>query len=101
MSAEIIATGGFNTGRLYTKTMQRIWWAQRGDGWLYFKDLDRLLSGWLKRDGSMPFDRPPSPEWIMRKYDGGGYESWAPPGESTASNPRMPDDFDFGEALRI
>ena len=100
-AAPIIATGGFNTGRLYTTHGQRIWWAQRADGWLFFRDVDRMLSGWLLRDGSLPIDRPASPAWIMRKYDGGSYECWAPPGEMTDGNPAMPDGFDFGPALRL
>lgn len=98
---EFIAQGGFNTGRLYTVHGQRIFWAQRADGWLFFKDLDRMLSGWLKRDGSVPYNWPATPAWIMRQYDGGTYECWAPPGETTARNPTPPADFDYGPALRI
>lgn len=105
--AAIIATGGFNTGRLYTQHGQRIWWAQRADGWLFFKDVDRMLSGWLKREGTPGGLVDPIiiervlPRWIMRQYDGGQYEAWAPPGEVTANNPTMPEGVDFGPGLRL
>ena len=97
---EIIATGGFNTGRLYTSEGQRIYWAQRADGWLFFNDIDRMVSGWMERKGPLvAAGRPPVPTWLLIQYDAGKYDFYAP--GQTERNPSVPDDFDFGPALRI
>jgi hypothetical protein len=97
---DIIATGGFNTGRLYTREGQRIYWAQRADGWLFFNDIDRMVSGWVKRDGALwQSGRPPVPTWLLAQYDAGNYEFYAP--NQNERNPSAPADFDFGAALRI
>jgi hypothetical protein len=97
---DIIATGGFNTGRLYTQNGQRIFWAQRADGWLFFNDIDRMVSGWIKRDGALwQVGRAPVPTWVLKQYDAGDYEFYAP--NQTERNPSVPADFDFGTALRI
>ena len=97
---DIIATGGFNTGRLYTREGQRIFWAQRADGWLFFNDIDRMISGWMERAQSyVDAGRPVIPTWLLRKYDGGDYRLYAP--NQTERDPSVPADFDFGAALRI
>ncbi len=106
-NTDIIATGGFNTGRLYSPLGQRIFWAVRADGWVYFNDVDRMISGWsyspdpcagrgggLKNGGEPGFAR-----WIMREYDGNHYSYTAP--NQTERNPSAPTDFDYGDALRI
>lgn len=96
----IIATGGFNTGRLYTQHGQRIFWAQRADGWLFFNDIDRMTSGWVKREGALwQAGRAPVPTWLMARYDGGNFLFYAP--DQAEPNPSVPADFDFGSALRI
>lgn len=99
-SADIIATGGFNTGRLYSANGQRIWWAQRADGWMFFNDIDRMVSGWVKREGALwQAGRAPVPTWLLSKYDAGDFEFYVP--GQTERNPSVPADFDFGSALRI
>lgn len=103
----IIATGGFNTGRLYSREGQRIFWAQRGDGWVYFSDRDRMIDGWLHRTDPVPGGgaglrtggSPGFARWIMRGYDNHEY-SFSHPGQ-TERNPSAPADFDYGPALRI
>ena len=106
---DIIATGGFNTGRLYSANGQRIFWAQRADGWVYFRDLDRMIDGWLHRSDPVPGGgtglggnancSPGFARWLMRGYDGHEYRFSAP--GQTERNPSVPADFDFGTALRI
>lgn len=99
-NTDIIATGGFNTGRLYTDMGQRIYWAQRADGWLFFNDIDRMVQGWVKRASAyVNAGRPVIPTWLLRKYDEGDYQFYAP--NQTERNPSVPADFDFGPALRI
>ena len=96
----ITATGGFNTGRLYTAQGQRIFWAQRNDGWLFFNDIDRMISGWVERKATpVELTAPVLPGWLMGQYDNGDFEFYAP--GQTERNPSVPDDFDFGPALRI
>lgn len=104
---EFVATGGFNTGRLYRAEGQRVFWAQRADGWIYFNDIDRMINGWFFADDMatpLPFGPRSDPlgfaRWLMKKYDGGSYE-WAPRGETTASNPQTDYDLDYGAALRL
>jgi hypothetical protein len=63
--------GAFNTGRLYGPKGQRIWYFQREDGWLFFKDCDRLISGWI--DNSGPEPQEPTPMMIMVHYDTHAY----------------------------
>lgn len=93
-------TGGFNTGRLYTASGQRIWWMQRPDGWLFFSDIDRMVSGWIERDRTLvDAGRPFSPGWLMSQYDAGRFEFYRP-GQSER-NPTPPADFDYGASLRI
>jgi hypothetical protein len=97
---DIIATGGFNTGRQYTQHGQRIFWAQRADGWLFFNDLDRMVSGWVERTGPLvAAGKPVAPTWLMGKYDAGKFDFYAP--NQTERNPSAPADFDYGAALRI
>jgi hypothetical protein len=96
---DIIATGGFNTGRTYTAAGQRIFWAQRADGWVYFNDADRMLSAWIKRDGTLPASYPISPERLMKQYDAGAY-SYKPEG-GHPERIEIPADFDYGTALCI
>jgi hypothetical protein len=99
-TTDIIATGGFNTGRLYRAEGQRIFWAQRADGWLFFNDIDRMISGWVKREGALwESGRPPVPAWVLAQYDAGNYEFYAP--NQNERNPSVPDDFDFGAKLNI
>jgi hypothetical protein len=78
---EIVANGGFNTGRLYTALGQRISWAQRADGWLGFVDHDRMISGWIKREDPIGIlSSPIEASWLMHKYDNGKYKIQAPEG---------------------
>lgn len=99
-STDIIATGGFNTGRLYSVRGQRIFWAQRADGWMFFNDIDRMVSGWVQREGALwQAGRGPVPTWLLGKYDAGNFEFYAP--GQTERNPSVPADFDFGAPLRI
>ena len=95
MTNEIIATGGFNTGRLYSREGQRIYWAQRADGYVYFNDIDRMIDGWISRDYLLPIDHDVKPQWIMQFYDDRRYNY------PTSPTPSVPADFDFGAALRI
>jgi hypothetical protein len=108
-NTDIIATGGFNTGRKYTAAGQRIFWAQRADGWLYFKDADRMIDGWMTRDlwgaaaDTIPaaeLARPVSPQWLMNRYDNHKY-TYQPYGDTAERNPQAPADLDYGSALRI
>ena len=106
-NTDIIATGGFNTGRKYSDKGQRIFWARRADGWVYFNDADRMISGWsysadpcagfgggLKNGGEPGFAR-----WIMRQYDSNHYDYAAP--DQSERNPQAPTDLDYGGDLRI
>ena len=96
----IIATGGFNTGRLYSAKGQRIFWAEHSDGWVYIYDLDRMIDGWAQHTGRFFWDGEAlNPAWVMRQYDGGKLE-YSHPNYSTP-RPSVPADFDFGPALRI
>ncbi len=96
MAKEFIAQGGFNTGRLYRAEGQRIFWAQRADGWVYFNDIDRMISGWLEPllIGQI------FPRDVMREYDAGKYEFYPDP-MPEGRPPSVPDGFDFGPMLRI
>ena len=98
-----IATGGFNTGRLYTTEGQRIYWGQRADGWLYFTDIDRCISGWMQRETPGDMSAPVLPGWLMRNYDRNYYQL-APIAAIADLEPipaRVPDGFDFGPTLRL
>ena len=107
---DIIAAGGFNTGRLYTAAGQRIFWAQRADGWVYFKDTDRMIDGWIDRDlwgaaadtlsAADLLAHPVSPKWLMNRYDNHKY-TYKPYGDTADRNPQAPADLDYGSALRI
>lgn len=94
-ASDIIATGGFNTGRLYSREGQRIYWAQRADGRVYFSDRDRMIDGVIDRDYRYPADHAVTPRWIMQFYDKHQYNY------PTGKRPSVPDDFDYGAALRI
>ena len=89
----IAARGGFNSGRMYSGEGQRIYWALRSDGWLFFSDIDRMIDGWIVIAGD------PSPFKIMWEYDAGRYE-YLFPGQSER-NPSVPEGFDFGAKLRL
>lgn len=107
---DIIATGGFNTGRQYTAEGQRIFWAQRADGWVYFKDADRMIDGWIARDlwgaaadtipAAVLLAHPVSPQWLMNRYDNHKY-TFKPHGDTAERNIPVPADIDYGTALRI
>ena len=107
---DIIATGGFNTGRQYTAEGQRIFWAQRADGWVYFKDADRMIDGWMTRDlwgaaadtipAAVLLAHPVSPQWLMSRYDSHKY-TFKPYGNTADRNVPVPADIDYGTALRI
>lgn len=86
----IIASGGFNTGRLYTQYGQRIFWAQREDGWLGFVDHDRMINGWILRDAPRQIlEAPVLPRWLMTKYDNCKYEIGAPEGWNVKTPPNQ------------
>ena len=107
---DIIATGGFNTGRKYTAEGQRIFWAQRADGWVYFKDADRMIDGWIDRDlwgaaadtipAAVLLAHPVSPQWLMNRYDNHKY-TYQPYGDTAERNPQVPADIDYGASLGI
>ena len=107
---DIIATGGFNTGRQYTAAGQRIFWAQRADGWVYFKNADRMIDGWIARDlwgaaadtipAAVLLVHPVSPQWLMNRYDNHKY-TYKPHGDTADRNIPVPADIDYGTALRI
>ena len=97
---DIIATGGFNTGRTYTAEGQRIFWAQRADGWVYFNDADRMISGWTHRDVTpVELGAPVLAGWLMRRYDLNNY-SYKPEG-GHPERIEIPANFDYGTALCI
>lgn len=100
----VTAQGGFNTGRLYTSAGQRIYWWQLSDGWLYFKDVDRMVDGYIDRTATPESLRLRDviPAWLMGKYDRGPERSH-PGGFRCEYNPDfvVPDAFDFGPSLRI
>lgn len=110
IDTDIIATGGFNTGRTYTAEGQRIFWAQRADGWVYFKDADRMIDGWIARDlwgaaadtlsAADLLAHPVSPQWLMNRYDNHKY-TYKPHGDTADRNVPVPADIDYGTALRI
>lgn len=104
---KFIAQGGFNSGRLYSNAGQRIFWAQREDGWLYFNDIDRMIAGWIKS----PYEGEKlakfreivggvNVEWLLKQYDAGRYEFY-PEGGLQERPPSVPEGFDFGPKLRI
>jgi hypothetical protein len=96
-----LVSGGFNTGRLYSREGPRIFWAARGDGWVYFKDCDRLISGWMHRETPGNHAAPVLPAWLLGRYDRGEY-LLSPASEAFDDIPaRIPDCFDFGAALRL
>lgn len=103
---EFIAQGGFNTGRLYRPEGQRIFWAQRADGWLYFNDIDRMIAAWIKceADGDKLQKRRDligvNAKWLMAQYDAGRYEFYPDP-RPDERPPSVPEGFDFGAPLRI
>lgn len=101
----IVASGGFNSGRLYSRFGQRIWWVQFEDGWLYFKDIDRMIDGWINREG-LPEEQlaaPVLPGWLMRKYDLRAYVDYlvGDYGRQYRPDVQRPKDFDFGPALQL
>ena len=97
---DIIATGGFNTGRKYTAEGQRIFWAQLADGWVYINDADRMISGWARHTGQFFNDGAAlTPAWIMRQYDTNQLEYFHP--NHNLPRPKVPADIDYGTALRI
>lgn len=96
--ARPLAKGAFNTGRLYTAQGQRIWWVQYDDGWLWFSDIDRMISGWIERTGPLGvLSAPVMPEWLMRYYDNNRYTLQ----RAGIRPPSMAADTEFGPALRI
>lgn len=103
---KFIAQGGFNSGRLYSAEGQRIFWAQREDGWLFFRDIDRMVAAWIKREGAPAvLAAPVLPGWLMRKYDFNLYDFYPVPARDAdgyrPEAPEAPEDFDFGPQLRI
>lgn len=98
----IVASGGFNTGRLYTRHGQRIYWHQCADGWLYFRDVDRMVDGWLKRQ-SHDLAEPIRPRWLVDAYDRGMFAPSVPGDHRRQYLPEFgePDGLDYGDALRI
>jgi hypothetical protein len=99
---EIIAQGGFNSGRLYQRDGQKIYWWQLADGWLFFKDVSRMVHGYVKREGPLAvIGAPVVPGWLMHKYDHGAFENYRPGEANLEFSLRAPADFDFGPALNI
>lgn len=89
--ANIINEGGFNTGRMYSREGQRIYWWQYDDNSVVFYDLDRMIIGKI----NVPFDNGGAIAWwITAAYDRSEY--------SMACQPAVVDEnFDFGVKLRI
>lgn len=106
ISNRVMASGGFNSGRLYGREGQRIWWVQSDDGWLYFKDIDRMIDGWIKRGedwSDVLLAAPVLPGWLMQKYDQRAYVDYVGDDYGRQYRPeyQRPADFDFGPALRL
>jgi hypothetical protein len=95
----IVAEGGFNSGRMYRAEGQRIYWALREDGWLFFNDIDRMIYGWIDMGNANAEYPEPDILEIMRKYDNSDYR-FSFPGQD-ARNPDVPDDFDYGIKRRL
>jgi len=96
---EIIAQGGFNSGRMYRAEGQRIFWALRPDGWLFFNDIDREVFGWIDMDNMREGYPDLDVYELMNKYDSGEYRGNYP-GQSER-NPSVPDGVDFGIRRRL
>lgn len=95
-NTDIAASGGFNTGRMYRAEGQRIYWAQRKDGWLFFNDIDRMISGWIDADD---MGGGPGLAVIMQNYDANRYH-FSAPGQRDR-NPEVPEGYDFGPKRRL
>jgi hypothetical protein len=91
---EIIATGGFNTGRMYTVHGQRIWWAYTTDSWTYFSDLCRGIDHWVAPSEGQ--NGPLSPHQLMKAYDNMQYAH-----RHDVPKPIMPKDFSDFIKFRI
>lgn len=103
MDAKIIAEGGFNTGRLYTRHGQRVywWWIEGAAGdVIYFYDVDRMCDAYIKPRPGMERGQVP-PGWLMACYDGGSFDRFDESRFDQGARERIPDDFDFGPALKI
>lgn len=98
--ASVVSEGGFNSGRLYRADGQKVYYWQLDDGWLLFKDVSRMVHGWIKRDGPADVLAAPVVEsWLMRKYDRYEFENWIE-GKSD-SKFEVPAGYDFGPILKI
>lgn len=95
-----VVTGGFNTGRQYTQFGQRIFWAARPDGWVYFIDIDRCISGWMHRETPGDHAAPVLPSWLVQRYDRNAYTLTHTDNPDTIVA-RVPDLFDFGTPGRF
>jgi hypothetical protein len=98
----IIASGGFNTGRLYTAQGQRVTFWKTDNGWLIFRDRSRMVGGFYPD----PAAGVPTPGDIMHRYDTGAFQHWRP-AELPAAFDWMsrelvdPEGVDMETALRI
>ena len=101
MSIAVLLEGAFNTGRLYTRRGQRIYWWQFEDRTLYFRDVSRMVDGytqplsWLDRGATAPA------RVIMSHYDGGRHQRWRDDGLEPHKELEVPEDVDWSSFLHF
>lgn len=96
MDVQIIAEGGFNTGRLYTKDGQLIDWYQLSNDKLLFKDRSRMGHGFIDRTATTA---EVLPAWLMSKYDNGHFDNHCADFPDYLAPRHL--DRDYGPALKI
>lgn len=106
---EIVAQGGFNTGRLYTPEGQLIFWTVYSDRWVVMRDRSRMTECWFINEIALdPVTRVVDPKFAMAIYDSAMVDNerqiwfhYGPDERRNDSANRAPKDFDYGPALNI
>lgn len=101
MSIAVMLEGAFNTGRLYTRDGQRIYWWQFEDCTLYFRDVSRMVDGYT---GTMPWldrARASPARLIMAAYDSGQHQRWRDDGLEPHKTLEIPEDAEWGPPLNL
>lgn len=103
MDLKSVARGGFNTGRLYARDGQKIFWWQFNDKSVYFRDVSRMVDGYIDPIGYWldEIDDAAIAHVLMHRYDNGLHKRWRDDGAEPHKILEVPDDFDFGAAMRI